>query len=376
MAKKFGKLYLDTDILRQFDFDIHKNPGYTNLKAKLLLSGIYIPRIVFEEWLAFYKDVLNGNLSGLKNKVDNINKYVDSKINQALPDATILEKELSDKMIANLKAAGIEIFENSFASIKLSTILDMAIHKIKPFKEDGRGFKDAIILFSIIEHCKYDIESEHFFLTGNKTDFDNEDVKNLISKEKIDLKLIFSIEDLNEYFDKLVNKKVKEWLNKRNDILRELLLAQKDKIIDFIRQEGQFNEMFLKEGFPFTCSIEKIKEIEFVDVLDPTASFLEDGQSEGDVEIYFKVKLRFNLSVIKSIYETPKFKIGEPVIQFTLPSRLFSSMQEMVVDKQVVVKGKIHIKMDGTKEQYSKEIKLEEISVPGSPLQKAILGLV
>ena len=377
MTKKFGKLYLDTDILRQFDFDIHKDPRYTNLKAKLLFSGIYIPKIVFEEWFMFYKEVLNGSLSGLKDKVEKINKYVNSKIHLDFPDAATLEKELSDKLLSNLKVAGIEIFENPFDSINLSTIADMAIHKVKPFQEKDKGFKDALILLSIIEDCKHDVDSEHVFLTGNKTDFDNDDIKSLISKEKVNLKLTFSPENLIKYFAKLINEKVKKSLDKRNYIIRELLLEQKDKIMDFIKQKGQFDEWFLKEGsYPFAYSIKAIKGIEFVDVLNPSASFLNEGQIKGDVEIYFSVKLKFNLSVTKSIYETPKFKIGEPIMKFTItvPSPLVSVREEINVDKNIIVKGKMHIKMDGSKEYYDKKIQLEEVVLPDSSLQNALVG--
>lgn len=364
MTKKFGKLYLDTNILRQFDFDIHKDPRYTNLKlkAKLLLSGICIPWIVFEEWYVFYKEVLNGNLLGLKSKVDNINKYVDSTFNLSLPDTNILEKELFHKMKENLKCAGIEIFANPFDSIKLNTIVEMAIHKIKPFTEQGKGFKDAIILFSIIEHCKYDIESEHFFLTGNKEDFDSEDIKNLIRKEKIDLKLIFSIDDLNKYLTNLMSKKLKEWIDKRNGSLKELLLAQKDKVVDFIRQRGEFSSRFLRRDLPLGMYVDRIIDFNFLDIIDPVVGFLDEGTDEGDVVFSFRAKIIFLLQVTELNFMSRRLKIGESSVREIIPLSSPFSSKTVKTEKHITIKGKIHIKRVNGEERFLQEtIELWEV---------------
>jgi len=247
MSTKFKNLYIDTSTLYSLDFDIKEDPRFKELKNILNLLGIkiYIPKIVLDELIILIKqdfkrefEYLGKGVKRLNDRVSNFNKFLISKINFMKPNIEVNEEELLVNLHNNIKEAGIEVFENPLENIKMQELLNMAINQKKPFASGDKGFKDAIILFSILEHIKKDIESECIFLTGNSKDFNSEDVdiKDLINKCGAKLSIIFSIEELNSHLVKYLETKQREIIELRKKRIKEFLDSQKPLIKDFINK--------------------------------------------------------------------------------------------------------------------------------------------
>lgn len=378
MAKNIGNVYLDTNVLRQLDFELHNDPRFVNFRKKVIANHICMPKIVFDELVSFYQEILTVGLPRLKDNVQKLNKYIKSKININVGEGSLLIKEMHETIQENMKLAAIEVFDNPLDKQHFEEMLRMAAYKIKPFQSEGKGFKDAAILFSILEHCKKDLSSRHFFVTCNKNDFDHEEVKDLIKREKVDLSLFYSLEEVSEYFDDFMNAKLKEWMRRRKESLRSVLFSKKIEITEFIKKYGEFDSWDFTGYFGFGSSIEQIKEFDFLDIIEPEANFLEEGISQGDVELYFKAKVNFHLVIKKSDYESPKLKVGESSFKLAITPKLSSVLQEAEMQKDILIRGKIHVEDTGSGENFFPEtLQLFEITRPNAlslALASSVLG--
>jgi len=363
MSTKFKNLYIDTSTLYSLDFDIKEDPRFKELKNILNLLGIkiYIPKIVLDELIILIKqdfkrefEYLGKGVKRLNDRVSNFNKFLISKINFMKPNIEVNEEELLVNLHNNIKEAGIEVFENPLENIKMQELLNMAINQKKPFASGDKGFKDAIILFSILEHIKKDIESECIFLTGNSKDFNSEDVdiKDLINKCGAKLSIIFSIEELNSHLVKYLETKQREIIELRKKRIKEFLDSQKPLIKDFINK-ASFDDQFLSSSIMFS----RLDKIELSEIINSTAGVLGRSEEEGNVNINFDVNTKFFLSGFKYGYSQEKVKLGE--IR-KMPSVTYVP-GTVDLEKIINVKGKIHIKIVDKEEIYS-DLQLEEVA--------------
>ncbi len=350
--QKFGSLYIDTDIIVSFGFNIYENPEWENLKKRIdhLKIKTFIPQIVLEELLINRREEFNRSLNDFNKVLRNINSKVTSKLKVQYSKEK-LEKELEKNIHENFRKAKIEVFDIPFDKIDLRKLINMAINRIKPFKEKDKGFKDALILFSIIEHSKGIEAEEHLFLTGNKSDFDSDVIRDLIEKNYAEIKIFFSIKDLEKYLDNFINKEKIEFIHQRNERLKEFLFSNKEMIQNFI-DNYPFSEFYLKRGASFLMErIERIEKIEILDILNPVVGFLEHKE-EGDVKVEFEVKANFYIIFERFITKREQtiLKVGSPSFKIAVP---IPKIERVKIEKLLRVQGQIHIKRKKYRECFS-----------------------
>lgn len=358
MAKgKIGNIYLDTNILQALNFNIHEDPQLLTFRKSFSEIPIHIPSVVVEELVAIKRDGIKGKLYAIKRDIGQINKHTTAKIKLDFMEDKILD-EMVTNLRENIKKAGIEIFETPIEKINFRKITDMAVNKLKPFNETGKGFKDTVILFSVLEHCKQIKDLQHIFVTMNTKDYTQDEILAITQGEGVDLKILYSLEELTKYLSDCMNEKVRVFIERRESHLKEFLLSQKDTIMTFMKQ-GEFAGYMFTREMPFVGSVEKVDGIEFVQISNPNAGWL-DNIKEGDVDISFKLKLKFILLVRKTVYKSPRYKVGEsPTISEV--ANYGEKYEKNAVDKEVSVKGKIHIKETDGKEVFT-DLRLEEFS--------------
>lgn len=367
MPLKPRYLYLDTNILKQLNLNIQNDPRFDNLAwiLRVLKIKTYIPKIVLDELIILRKKEFELVFNNLKKFTDIFNSYIDSKIPFDFKEKSKFEKEFLDKIEANIQGAEINILDNSLGSIKIDEIVEMALECKRPFNADDKGFKDMIILHSILENCKNDLKHEHIFVTDNANDFRSEDVENLIKRRGVNLRIIFSIDNLSKYLEDFLESIMKQYIENRKNNLKRFLDLERNQIEQFIRSEGAFSDNFLAVGIMPT-----INSIELLEISNPSARQL-DNVEKGDVDVSFDVKLNFNLTSTKYEYHTPRRKLGEAGLFFTPPAEL--GAVEENVERTVKILGKVYIEKHGQNENYS-NLRLENIIEPSDYLLQSALA--
>ncbi len=196
--------------------------------AKEGYFDIVIPKIVFEEYIQFETEHAYQALQ----QINELNKYKITTITKPSGNIQLLKK-ISREAITILKELQISVI--NLPPPKLSVLKDMAIKKEPPFKNKGRGFKDALILLSCIETMKK-IPDKPAWIISRNGDFDNEGVRKLITKSKVNLECIKSIEQAsekaNQHLSGIVRKVLKEQERKATDYVKK----HEDKLLEFTQR--------------------------------------------------------------------------------------------------------------------------------------------
>ncbi len=261
---------------------------------------IFIPEIVFLELSKHKFDKLDDRIKNLRNfseelsSIEGIQINLDDKLDIEKHFENIRKSKLDEIKIINIPQDKSNLFDK---------ILDMSLHKIAPFEENAsdKGFKDAIIILSLVDFAKKSEYSKFVLFTKDKGAFiknaqkvkqffkdetskdldiiDNKDVQGYISNN-FNLFIGFK-KYLNEKFYPQLDEVIKQ---KRNIVLKDkgIVCEIKEFTIDdenTILEEILEDKFSLKIGFYIICSDRDGNKIT-IDDIQNEYSFEKDENGE------------------------------------------------------------------------------------------------
>jgi hypothetical protein len=332
LKKKRDAIYLDTSILWQFTISLG-HPLFSILLqiAKKWDFPVFIPEVAYKEWLYKKREEIESSLDRIKRNLENLRtKYSFDKIDLN----SIYSQEIFDQakitLDENLKNKQIEIIKAG--EIDLNRLIEMAINKIRPFEEKGeKGFRDSIILFTILAHAKSQ-NSDCFFIADDGV-YSHEDVFKIAEETGVTYLHFNSIEDFKDFtenMEKAITVRVKQkWLGE----LEEFLKSKKQQINDFIIEKGKFNLYTLNSLIPPSWTLEdvlmsidkppsytvpNIKKIKNIELLEIKAPSLPVEFGKELMPIYFMAKLKFHVLVERMAPMSLDTKIGIGGIDYSM----------------------------------------------------------
>jgi hypothetical protein len=373
-----GAIYLDTNILRKIPFQ-SASPEYNKIrtlirKIKSLENidiKIYIPEVValeYADWITTEKIKDYNNYKKLIKVLNNFFKTeeftfkeiynIDEKISIAVDH--FFERNALQK---------IGIAEN----ISIRQLINMAIENRAPFQKAGtstkgdKGFKDTIILYSIIEHMKSTCCNNAVFISEDNI-FSDTNIKKTLSDDK--LKLVVTVN-----FDgaaNILSKHIRRVLGVLDDYYDEegleylsFLYPRFKEISEFIISNFDYNnEEFIRineQGLPlFSGSIKSLKITPLNNIKDAVYDYGyycdENGYNKLDlpedksVHIVFKVPIQIDVCfednmTVKYLYDynkpeilpqTQKEKIiNEPLQPLKPVSRQLRIIKEVYLESKI-----------------------------------------
>lgn len=156
----------------------------------LLDTNIYLADITFgkpeHEALRNYLQTAHGHIvmpHVVKGEVEkNIKSKAQSEINKLqqlysvslgliadTPSHEQLEESIKDKFILGLHRN--RIVDVGYGDITLEAVTERSLLETPPFKSKGRGFRDALIWYSLLEYLRANPEHKVAFITDNTQDF-------------------------------------------------------------------------------------------------------------------------------------------------------------------------------------------------------------
>lgn len=285
-SEKFA-LVLDTNLLytgenAKNDFSelaldlYYKSMNIIELNDITDLVNIFIPEIVLLEHTSHTLDKIKDKIVQLKELSEEFDRVPEITINV---HDTFDPKTHIDalKRFALNNVNYIEIPEDW--STLFNSVLEMALYKIPPFEKgkgkSDKGFKDAIILLSLIEFAKIE-EYTHFVIFSEDKAFKNNEGL------------------LNDFFNKETGKHleiqrhvlIQDYISKKFNLSFDNLKQYLNDYyyLEIEKEINQFKAIFLEE-YGQSCDIESI-EID----LDKT-SITQINPDEYDLSVTFKVNL-------------------------------------------------------------------------------------
>lgn len=298
-------IYIDTNILLQLpqNFESAEFERLKNLCDVFRIS-IVIPETVLKELTNKRKITV---LDGKQNIDTSISKMEPFTSIHPLINWSIQEKDILldvEKTISNtIEKHNIKVVKTP--DIDTNRLVDMAINQESPFRKEGRGFCDTVILFSILENAVQTRSSYHLFVSANKKDFDTEKVSKIADSFKIELQVVETLSDavkiLEQSFDELYTK----FIDKQSNTAKLFLETQKQSISEFIKTKGLFSPAFFRassKDIPYLSRIIKINDMTLNGVSQVTLGDFLTTKYDERVTVSFVANERFLLLIEKLPY--------------------------------------------------------------------------
>jgi len=190
-------------------------------------------------------------------------------------------------------------------NIKIETLIEMAIKKEAPFEEKDKGFRDTIILFTIIEHMLSNKLSNAILVSGDRI-FSHEDVANRLKENGLNIIVSNNIKEAKEKLKSIISDVVKIIIDKEKEELKAFLNKRSEEIFKFVLEKAEISEFFLKGGFitseDIPGSIKKVLSVRPIEISDvnPGLTFSDKQPPQGYEFVTFSVLTEFDLVIQQS----------------------------------------------------------------------------
>jgi PIN domain len=228
----------------------------------------------------------------------------------SLPPSENLRKELQ-KSAAPLAA--------HFSSVPptprpLTEFVNLAIRRGATFEEGGRGFQDAVIFCSVLDHMKSSkferacfVSEDHAFQSGGCAE--------LIRASAVNLKVVSTLDDLEKLLNRNLNTLVLAYLDKEQRILREAISKHETELQAFLDQ----NLEIAPTEVNIRGTVKKLLSVGIVSIKDVHLPLTKKVQALSPAKANVSVNVKVVLTLeVERFYpgEPEKIKVGGAVHRF------------------------------------------------------------
>ncbi|WP_442846226.1 PIN domain-containing protein [Leeuwenhoekiella sp. H156] len=280
-------------------------------------SKLYLPEIVCSE--------IDGKFHSEYLKL--IDQFKDNlkRINSFLPQNIIINQKSFDidySFKNQLKKATDSIVFISYENISNEVLVNRAINRVRPFKDDDKGFRDSLIWLSFIEYLKKNnLKESVAFINNNPTDFYSNE-KNALHSDlmsdltQLNLKNEFRIyHSIKEFIDREVDKEHNTYNTQQ--ILENFVYESEDQIQNEI--SSYINSQTTKAiQLIFKSSVGELNDIPYVTGLD---FIINEGIDDPEL-------LSWALTAGNDLYLELYLKLRLVEFRFSLPTIVYNERRE------------------------------------------------
>lgn len=177
-AKIMNHIIIDTNVIH-LDFKLNKARIVTLCNTSTILGHeIFIPEVVIDEIVKQYDEKAEEYINSFNKALKKLSELSTSPITQTPIDAKGFISNYRNELNNRIKQLGIGIIPYPNTGHKIMVARELG--KKKPFKDSTKGYRDALIWDSVMEHTqKYSSNCGIIFLTANTKDFADKDKKDL-----------------------------------------------------------------------------------------------------------------------------------------------------------------------------------------------------
>lgn len=313
-------IYIDTNILRKIGITNFGTP-FLELKewSQKFEAPFVVPQAVWLEWLSDFEQNIKKKSSQTIENLRSIEILLEMKQKQfKLPD------DYSGRLVKTIRKKlcfmGIGI-ANTPQNISIEELVRMAAFKIKPFEDKKeKGFRDTIILYTILEDMKKKSIKEALFVTDDRI-FIHDDVNQIVKKYKINLSVVFSLEEATDHIKNVLDDVGRKLLEMKKQKLFDFVKTRQDLIFKFIKKNAELTEDFITKGGFLSAKrdifgqIEKVLEFEPVEIegaFEAAKSPSEKQPPKNSEYILISVKTRLKIEYLPLlVFNRPSVKASD-----------------------------------------------------------------
>lgn len=188
----------------------------------------------------------------------------------------------------------------------LAAVYELAVKLVPPFEEKGVGFKDAVILLSVLDHLEAEVGREGALITQDQI-FEKAPIAELCPSVTGRIQVYKELKEVYAILlDRLAGKYFDAWQVDRREI-KTLLEQKRAELNEFIETNLEVY------AFDLPPAVKLVKSIEVADLQDDTiqAPIPRPAKSQ-EVPISFEVDVKLHIVVIRfpSIPQRP-LRVGQ-----------------------------------------------------------------
>lgn len=338
----FKRIYFDTSVLVAENWPRLSAKLRSCLElARLFKIRVCLPDVVEQElearWLRYYDEAFGE----AKRKIDKLERYVlGNKVEVNIPPRDqileIYRCQARDAKNANY------IESIPLTKAPLEKFVEMAVNRHLPFEDEGKGFQDAVIYLSILDHLDDATGDNAVFVARDKV-YDDADVAKLAIGRNLHIKVFESVERLHDALTERLDKTVRKLYEDDWRKAREALEAKRSEIESFISTNLEIPE----SAFPFIGKVTSIQRVQLgtiEKVVTPNPLKRKEGEQ---VEIYFEAQIDLHVTIESYSMDYPKdrmLKVGQQALAVSLPGlaealAALSIREQKIVQKVVILEA-------------------------------------
>lgn len=191
-------------------------------------------------------------------------------------------------------------------------LFDMALRKARPFKDQGKGFQDAVIALAVLDDLDAAMTSEAAFVS-NDGGFDEAVLNELCLPSCATLHFFKDIRGLHEDLNRYVTKSTKETMDLVEGIARQNVEQALPEIQSYLDENLQIPLTF--GGFLTRRHVERFDSIEVIGIRSVFApiDYLDVSENVARISAYLDVRIHITVRSLQAGEATsePSLKVGQ-----------------------------------------------------------------
>ncbi|MCC6750894.1 MAG: DUF4935 domain-containing protein [Deltaproteobacteria bacterium] len=311
-------VYLDTSILRQCPLS---DPGRV-LGPLLKIAAeneaqIFVPRTVVGEWVRYHHGQAANLRASITREVRQFRTYEPTVVAPELGDMD--EARIRTLLEGALAAHRIDVVETP--DVDVADLVESAIWQKPPFDAKGAGFRDAVILETILEHASGNYSGASVVFASADRDFALAEVRRRASARGIGIRMARSVVDAAREISESSLRAIVAGIREAQKDMLVLAQERRTDLLAFMEDRYRPSESALRgeylpdEKRPFLPGmIEAVVGVEFGEFSpgEPFPSLRAADLDEGRIPfaIHVPARLAVRFAMFKSFegtkYELPR----------------------------------------------------------------------
>jgi hypothetical protein len=240
-------VYVETSVLRQLPADL-ASPALARLNDVVARFAIekFVPAIVRDEWVVAHQDAARKKRQDMMSAAHALGEYLGERAARAeVPDAETVDREVNRVQVERLGAAG--FIEVPTPTADVNELLHLAARHVKPFAEEDRGFRDAMIARTIAEHAKQ-FPSDEIVIISRDEVFHHPDVKRQWEAVGVTPVVVRSFEEAAACLEAGLDAAVREHMESEIARIEAFLKSRQEGIFAQLLRGVEVSEGFIRGG--------------------------------------------------------------------------------------------------------------------------------
>jgi hypothetical protein len=371
-------VYADASSLRRLPADL-SHPDLARLNDLVERFGIekYVPAIVRDEWVAGHQLIARRKRQEMIGAARAVDKYLGPGTVRAEPPTDdALEREVERVQLGRLAAGG--FVEIPTPDTDLRELLRHAVRWTKPFAENDKGFRDAMIVRTIAAHSAQFIGAEILIISYDDV-FHHPDVLAQFGAVGIAPTVVRDFKAAAACLEAGLDEAGREAMEAEAEEVAAFLRTRREEIFTRVLKEAEVTEQFIRGGLlqkqAYYGTLERIRAVRPVDIGKVSFGHVLGRHVQRDGRrrpVTFFVKVMFDIIVREfSLSSLSLFGGGGPrirldVVDHPVPAQgLFDQTPAQTVTDDIQVEREIIVEawvIEDEKTGLLVDLEIEKIS--------------